>query len=171
MSSTIKRVKALSTICQISVISFTVLSLVYVLHQQFANQEIRYSQNELILSMWADEKYSNTLLSMALSPILLLFVLSSYWMVLLFQNFKHGDFFSSSSLKYYVVYIATKACTLLYEMGLTTALSFWKKAIEGELILLLPLELGHLTTLMLMGVVAYILKQAKVIEEENKEFI
>lgn len=171
MNQTMQKVQKLSAIAQRVVIAATTLCLVYILYQQFVLGTLAYSDNDIVRTMWNAPEVSNVLVGLTLSPFLVFIVLSSYWVVRLLNNFKKAEFFTQTSLKFYVAFIWTKLASLIYDLLLSIGLAVWHKSIFGETILELSLEFGYLTTLMLMGIVAYLLKAAKTIEDENKEFV
>lgn len=171
MNQTMRKVQKLSSLTQWVVIAVTSLCFVYILYQQFFLGALVYSDNDIVKTMWSAPEASNVLVGTTLIPFLVFIVLSSYWVVRLLNNFKKAEFFTQSSLKFYVAFIWTKLATLIYDMLLTIGLGIWHKALFGSAEIELSIEFGYLTTLMLMGIVAYLLKAAKTIEDENKEFV
>lgn len=171
MNQAIQKIIKLSSIAQWIVITITSLSLMYILYQQFVLGALAYSDNDIVKTMWSAPEASNVLVGISLSPFLVFIVLSSYWIIRLLNNFKKAEFFTQSSLTFYVAFIWTKLATLIYDMLLSIGLGIWHKALFGSAEIELSIEFGYFTTLMLMGIVAYLLKAAKTIEDENKEFV
>ncbi|WP_105167792.1 DUF2975 domain-containing protein [Pseudoalteromonas sp. T1lg23B] len=165
------KIQKISGIMRWTVVLIATVVVGYLLYQQWVANTIVYFENEMLYHLWDSDQASNGLLTLLLTPILLLMALSVYWIFALLGQFQQGEFFSPLALRYYVAFIWTKVAGLLYKMLLAVVVAKWHDVLFDSNKLIIHFEFGYLTTLILMGLVAYLLKAAKAIEDENKEFV
>ncbi|CAM4295166.1 hypothetical protein [Pseudoalteromonas byunsanensis] len=165
------KIQKISGVMRWTVLLIAVVVISYLLYQQWIENTIAYFENEMLYHLWESDQASNGLITLFLAPILVLMALSVYWIFALLGQFQQGEFFSPLALRYYVAFIWTKVAGLLYKLLLSIVVAKWHGALFDSNKLIIHLEFGYLTTLILMGLVAYLLKAAKAIEDENKEFV
>ncbi|MCF6437620.1 MULTISPECIES: hypothetical protein [Pseudoalteromonas] len=165
------KIQKISGVMRWTVVLIAVVVISYLLYQQWVANTIVYFENHMLHELWESDQANNSLVALLLAPILMLMILSVYWILALLGQFQQGEFFSPLALRYYVAFIWTKVAGLLYKMLLGFVVAKWHDALFDSNLLIIQFEFGYLTTLILMGVVAYLLKAAKAIEDENKEFV
>ncbi|MCF2908470.1 hypothetical protein L1285_09050 [Pseudoalteromonas sp. DL2-H2.2] len=143
----------------------------FLAYQLAINGQVRYVEGESFDLLWQSEQASNGVLFGLSVPLLAGMLLNVYWIIRLLKLFSNGQFFHHSCYICYQGFIWTKIALVLYSSGLTFSLDYWYHTLYHSNQVVLKIPFGELMTLGLFAVVAYLLKAAKEIEDENKEFI
>ncbi|MCF2855878.1 hypothetical protein L1286_00215 [Pseudoalteromonas sp. SMS1] len=171
MSPYAYKVQKLSKTTRLLMLAISAIILSFMGFQLLVNQQVSYIDSRPFLALWASGEVSQLVLFLASVPALLLVILSVYWMNKLLLEFQSGDFFSHTSFRCYIGFVWTKIGAILYAALLNFAMGMWHSALYESTELIVKIEFGYLTTLILLAIVAHLLKAAKEIEDENKEFI
>ncbi|KID55630.1 hypothetical protein N473_18180 [Pseudoalteromonas luteoviolacea CPMOR-1] len=171
MSQTIETIQRKSGTIRLVVIAITALVIVFNLYQLVFNNQINYFDNALFNILWTSDQVNQWVLLLASAPILLFVVAAIYWVCKLLSLFEKGMFFSHQCFRCFINFIFLKIASTVYYIALTLGVGFWHKAIFGDAEVVLTIDFDELITLGLLAIVAYLLKAAKEIEDENKEFI
>ncbi|MBQ4834899.1 DUF2975 domain-containing protein [Pseudoalteromonas luteoviolacea] len=171
MSQTIEKIQRRSGAIRLAVIAITLLVLAFNLYQIVVNNQVNYFDSELFMVMWKSENISQLVLFLLSSPILIFIVASIYWVCKLLSLFEQGQFFNHECFRCFINFILLKIASTIYYIALTLGIGFWHRAVFGDAEVVLTIDFGELITLGLLAIVAYLLKAAKEIEDENKEFV
>lgn len=143
----------------------------FLIYHLIINDQVRYIESESFNLLWESEQGSHGMLFSLTLPLLAGMLLSVYWIIRLLKIFSGGQFFHNDCYTCYQGFIWTKIALVLYSCGLNFFLDYWYHTLYHSNQVVLKIPFGELTTLGLFAVVAYLLKAAKEIEDENKEFI
>ncbi|TMP28053.1 hypothetical protein CWB99_01085 [Pseudoalteromonas rubra] len=154
-----------------AVLGISGIVISFLAYQLIVNGQVRYLDSESFDLLWQSEQVGNGVLFALTVPLLAGMLLSVYWIIRLMKLFSTGLFFHNSCYTCYLGFIWTKIALELYSSGLTFSLDYWYHTLYHSNQVVLKIPFGELMTLGLFAVVAYLLKAAKEIEDENKEFI
>ncbi|KZN36685.1 DUF2975 domain-containing protein [Pseudoalteromonas luteoviolacea] len=171
MSPYAYKVQKLSKTARLAMLSISAVILGFMGFQLLVNGQVSYIDSIPFIGLWNGGEASQLILFIASAPTLLLVLLSIYWMNKLLLEFQRGDFFSHTSFRCYIGFVWTKISAILYAGILNFAMGMWHSELYESTELIVKIEFGYLTTLILLAIVAHLLKAAKEIEDENKEFI
>ncbi|OCQ21879.1 hypothetical protein A7985_08705 [Pseudoalteromonas luteoviolacea] len=171
MSPYAYKVQKLSKTVRWSILGVSAIVLLFMSYQLLINGQIRYIDSRPFMTLWESNEVSRTILFLASAPTLFLVFFSIYWMNKLLLEFQQGDFFSHTSFRCYIGFVWTKIIAILYGTVLNFAMGMWHSKFYESTDLVVKIEFGYLTTLVLLAIVAHLLKAAKALEDENKEFV
>jgi len=149
----------------------TSVVICYLGQQLFIEGQIRYYSDPAFYSLWQSGSVSKVILGLITTPLLALLLLSAYFTIRALSLFQQGVFYSPLNFVCYFGFLLSKVTLIVYEVIILFVFSYLNRAEDEQVVIELKLEFGELTTLLFMLVVIYLLKAAKEVDEENKEFI
>ncbi|KZN38483.1 hypothetical protein N480_12585 [Pseudoalteromonas luteoviolacea S2607] len=171
MSPYAYKVQKLSKTVRWSMLGVSAIVLLFMGYQLILNGQVRYIDSSPFIALWESNDVSRTILFLLSAPTLFLVFFSIYWMNKLLLEFQRGDFFSHTSFRCYIGFVWTKITSILYGTLLNFAMGMWHSKFYASTDIVVKVEFGYLTTLILLAIIAHLLKAAKELEDENKEFI
>ncbi|MCL1142789.1 DUF2975 domain-containing protein [Shewanella gaetbuli] len=138
----------------------------------FAHNEIRFVQQALFSDLWNHPNTNNTALWFIISPSIICMLLLTFWLQKLLGIFQSGHFFSKDSLNCYLWLVWTNAASIILGVMTDYAIKTYHKDFfaTGDHIEIL-IDFSNILTMLLLLLIAHLLKTAKDVEDENKEFI
>ncbi|WP_076412292.1 DUF2975 domain-containing protein [Shewanella sp. UCD-KL12] len=149
----------------------TAVVLVYLGYSYWVHDEIRFANSMLFNELWFDDRASRSVLLAIQSPILISLILGVYWLQKLLSHFQQGLFFGQQAMTCYLWLVWIKLADFCIEIVQHLVTGYYHGQFHEKTHLELPLDFGNITTLLLMLLIVYLLKAAREIEAENKEFI
>jgi hypothetical protein len=171
MNPNMKQLMKLSGFFRVFVLIATAVVVVYLGYSYLIEGEIRFSTSHLFLEAWHDERASKGILLAIQIPLFLTLLIGVYWLQKLLSYYQQGLFFGRESMHCYLWLIWLKVFDFVLEMVQPLVTGFYHRSIFKESSIELPIDFGDFTTILLMLIIVYLLKAAKEIEEENREFI
>ena len=171
MSNKVIKIKKISTFIKWLLLIFTTTVVVYLFQQLLIEGQIRYYAGPVFDKLWQSDTANKTLLGLITLPVFILMLLSVYFIVKALNLFQKGIFYSSANFIGYFGFIWTKIVIIVYEIVILYVFTKMNTPVGEDLTLRIELEFGHITTLFFMLVLIYLLKVAKEVDDENKEFV
>ncbi|NRB23144.1 DUF2975 domain-containing protein [Shewanella sp.] len=144
---------------------------IYLGYSYLVLDEIRFETSMQFLELWDHEGASQGVLLAIQSPSFITLFLGFYWLQRLLSHFQLGLFFGNEAMRCYLWLIWLKVLGMVLEIAQHLATGYYHKQFFENSHVEIRLDPGNLTTLLLMLLIVYLLKAAKEIEAENKEFI
>lgn len=154
------------------VVGVSVLAAVYVIGSYIDSGVYNFgSDSTAFKQLWDHPKGSQWILVLLTSPGLFLWMAMVYWLLKLLGHFEKGEYFSEQSIHCFLWLVWINGIKFLAQMVTTLALAYYHSRFYDDTSVSLSVDLGELFTLTFMIVIVHILKAARQIELENKEFI
>ena len=167
-----ERIRLVSTLLKWMVILVSVSVVVYLLYSYVVDGDFNFnSDTTLFMDLWDTEDASRSMLMLSTLPCFLLWAVLNFWLYRLFTNFERGDYFSATSMRCYLWLVWTYAIIFLWQFAYLFILAYYHRMFFDDTEFAISLDLSEMFTLFILVSVVHILKAAKQIEEENKEFI
>ncbi|WP_394203902.1 DUF2975 domain-containing protein [Shewanella waksmanii] len=171
MNGKMQKLSQLSGYLRGLVLFATAVVIGYLGYQLGVNGELRLGSTPLTEALWHDERASHTVLLMMVLPQFITMLLGVFWLQRLLGYYQQGLFFTAESMRCYLWLIWLKVADFGLDIVRHLAVGNYHSQFFTSTEIELPIDFGNLTTLLLMLVIVYLLKAAKEIEAENKEFI
>lgn len=168
-----QKIQVLSTRLRWSVLIVSLAAACWLLINFFLfDKNLFNSSNLLFQELWAEEggRYKPLLLLGQL-PFFLLFGLFTYWLWRLFGQYAQGDFFGRESDRCYLWLIWLYGVFIPLRVMESIWISYLSHLHGNELTLLIEFDIGRIFTLFVLVSILYVLRAAKQIDQENKEFV
>lgn len=154
------------------VLIVTAISIFLFLAYEYAvNGEFRRASSEYFYDLWQYEQANTGVLLAIQLPRLFTLFLGLYWMQRLLGHFQSGQFFGNEAMSCYLWLIWLKFADVIFKTLQELATALYHNQFFEHTRISIDLDIGSITTILLMLLIAYLLKAAKEIEAENKEFI
>ncbi|WP_444905159.1 hypothetical protein ACJJIU_10840 [Microbulbifer sp. CnH-101-E] len=166
------KIQVLSTrlrwaIVVISLIAVTSLPIIYL----FYDINGFNSSNPVFQELWGLGDQFRPMLILGQLPTFVLSGLFIYWLWRLFGQYAKGDYFGKESDRCYLWLVWLYGVSIPLGMLESLWLSYLSYVHNNEFTLFFALDIGRLFTLFVLVSVLYILRAAKQIDQENKEFV
>ncbi|MCL1063319.1 DUF2975 domain-containing protein [Shewanella benthica] len=171
MNASMQKLMKISGFFRVLVLVATAVILVYLGYNYWVHDEFRRANSMLFNELWYDGQASRGVLLAIQSPHLLSLILGVYWLQKLLSYFQQGLFFGNQAMSCYLWLIWIKLADFGIDIVQSLVTAYYHGQFYDETHLMLPIDFGNITTLLLMLLIVYLLKAAKEIEAENKEFI
>ncbi|MDP2562298.1 DUF2975 domain-containing protein [Psychrobium sp. 1_MG-2023] len=167
----LQKLQKLAYILRVLVLATIALSVFYLVYQYVKNDALVLSTSELFTQLWQSEQSSHPVLALTLLPSFAILFLAGYWLQRLLANFQQGQFFCDDAIKSFFWLIWIKVISIGVTVVEDIAVAYYHSQFFEETKLVIGVDLGETLTIIFLLLVAHLLKQAKAIEAENKEFI
>ncbi|QLE87130.1 DUF2975 domain-containing protein [Shewanella sp. Scap07] len=171
MNDKMNKLSQLSGYLRGLVLLATAVVIGYLGYQLGFNGELRLGSSALSEALWQDDRASHSVLLMMVLPQFVTMLLGVYWLQKLLAYYQQGLFFATEPMRCYLWLIWLKVADFFLDIGRNIAVGNYHSQFFETTEIELPIDFGNITTLLLMLVIVYLLKAAKEIEAENKEFI
>lgn len=171
INASMQKLMKISGFFRVLVLVATAAVVVYLGYSYLVLDEIRFETNMLFLDLWHHDGASRAVLMAIQAPLLITLFVGIYWLQRLLSHFQQGQFFGNEAMRCYLWLIWLKVLDIVLEIVQHLATGYYHKQFFEHTSIELGLEFGNITTLLLMLLIVYLLKAAKEIEAENKEFI
>ena len=171
MNINTKKLTKISAIFRILVLVATAIMMGYLVYAYAVHGEIRFSSDMLFMHLWQDSAVSKILLLGFKLPSFLLLLLGVYWLQRLLGYYQQGLFFGDKAMQCYLWLVWLKVVHFVVAIVETLGVGYYHRSLYGATRIEVNLDFSNITTLLLMLVIVYLLKAAKEIDAENKEFI
>jgi|GEM_PF-927412 len=171
MNLNMKRLKDISGKFRAFVLLATLIIVVYIIYGYAFHDKLYINTSLLFTELWEHSSANRMHLILFKVPSFFILFLSVYWLQHLLKCYQHGEFFTQRAMRCYVWLVWLKFIGLVMTLVETFIIGLYYDDIIGGAIINLNIHFGEITTTLLMLVIVYLLKAAKDIEAENKEFI
>lgn len=139
--------------------------------EYIVNDELRRAASTYFYELWENPNANrDILIAMQLPRLITLFV-GFYWLQRLLGHFQLGQFFGNEAMRCYLWLIWLKALDLVLKVFQDLGAAIYHSQYFENTRISLDLDVGNITTILLMLLIVYLLKAARQIEAENKEFV
>lgn len=166
-----ERLRKISGILRIFVLIAITAIVGYLLYGYVIENKLYTDTSALYLELWKNTSISQSLLIAFKAPSFLAFLWGIFWLQKLLAYYQQGEFFGQEAMRCYIWLIWLKLMGLLLGVIETLSVGFYYDSVLGDADINLSIDFGAITTTLLMLIIVYLLKAAKEIEAENKEFI
>ena len=171
MNPNIKKLMKISGLFRVLVLIATAVVVIYVGYSYLVEEELRFSISHLFLELWNDERANRAVLLAIQTPLFITLFIGVYWLQKLLGYYQQGQFFCRETMTCYLWLIWLKVFDVVLDITQALVTGYYHGSIFEHTRIEVPIDFADITTILLMLVIAYLLKAAKEIEEENREFI
>jgi len=171
MNANMQKLMKISGFFRLLVLMATVIVMVYLGYSFFVNGDIRFGTSHLFHELWQDERASRGVLLGIQSPMFIMLFVGVYWLQKLLSHYQQGQFFGHEAMRCYLWLLWIKVLDFGLEIILHLGTGYYHKQFFEHTSIELTIDFGDITTILLMLLIVYLLKAAKDIEAENREFI
>ena len=171
MNPNMQKLMKLSGLFRVLVLISTAIIVVYLGYSYLVEGEIRFATGHLFLELWYDERASKGILLAIQAPLLITLFIGVYWLQKLLSYYQQGQFFGPEAMHCYLWLIWIKVFDFVLDIAQVLVTGYYHRAIYQQTSIELPIDFGDITTILLMLIIVYLLKAAKEIEAENREFV
>lgn len=171
MNTNMQNLMKISGLFRMLVLLAALVVMSYLVYGYVVDDEIYFNSSALFFSLWDNPSASRSLLLAANFPLLLSFLLGVYWLQKLLSLYQKGQFFGPESMHCYLWLVWLKLASFVLSLLNTLAIGFYARTFQEKVNIELTIDFNEITTILLMLVIVYLLKAAKEIDAENKEFI
>ncbi len=141
-------------------------------HYYTSHQAISFGTDpELLTELWFNSEANKGVLISFIVPPLILVMLFAYWIQKLFLLFKQSEFFSDKNMHCFLWLVWLNFTSGVDELISPYLLAKYANSFGEDLTAKMVFQPINFFTTLLLVVIVYLLKAAKQIEQENKEFI
>ena len=170
MNESMQKLTKISGVFRILVIVITAFIIAYIGYDYVVHDILSLSKDELFHELWNSSQANRGIL-FATQLHFLVSLVGIYWLQRLLQHFQQGKFFDDETFRCYLWLIWIKIINMLFDIVQQTVVGLYHRQIFKNTTIELTIDFGNMITLLLMLLIVYLLKAAKEIEAENKEFI
>lgn len=171
MNENLKKLMAISRLFRFIVLSGSVVMLFFLVYEYVINDELRRASSSLFYELWGNKDADRTVLLALQFPRLVTLFVGFYWLQSLLGHFQYGRFFGDEAMRCYLWLIWLK----LADIGLKVAQEFATALYHQQFFVKTNIEINvdftNIAMFSLMLVIIHLLKAAKEIDAENKEFV
>jgi hypothetical protein len=143
----------------------------FLVYEYIANDEIRLAASTYFYELW-DNADANRAIVLGLQlPTLITLIIGLYWLQRLLGHFQVGLFFGNEAMRCYLWLIWLKVLEMVLKIAQELGTAIYHNQFFEYTRISVNLNPGNITTILLMLLIVYLLKAAREIEAENKEFI
>lgn len=166
------KIRIVSRCLKWSVVGLSLLALGYILIAYVVQGRFNFnSDSPLFIELWQHQQASKSLLILMSLPALLLWSLIVFWSYRLFSYFELEEYFSDRSVRCYIWLIWIQVALFAQNIIVELALGYYHAHFFEDTTMSISLDLSRLFSLLLMISIVHILKVARQVELENKEFV
>lgn len=145
--------------------------LLFLSYEYIINGELRRASSLYFYQLWENTEANKTILLGLQLPRLITLFIGLYWLQRLLSYFQLGHFFGSDAMNCYLWLIWLKVIDMILKVFQELATSIYHSQYFDDTRISIDLDIGNITTILIMFLIVYLLKAAREIEAENKEFI
>lgn len=166
------KIRLISQSLKWSVLFLSILTLAYLLFSYFVYGDFNFqSDDPIFIELWGNNNANRAILIASTLPSFALWMISIYWLFKIFSHFERGDYFSQKSMASYIwlvwIHVSIFVNNLLFSIWLT----YYHSQFYGKTEAHINVSLSQLFTLFFLVSIVHILRAARDVEQENKEFI
>ncbi|WNZ58120.1 hypothetical protein [Microbulbifer sp. JMSA003] len=166
------KIQVVSTRLRWSVLAIGLLAVGILLINFFLFDKYLFnSANPFLRELWAQDDQYRPLLLIGQVPTIVLFGLFIYWLWRLFGQYAKGDYFDKESDRCYLWLVCLYGAIIPLRAIESAWISYIYYMHSEEVSLHLPFDIGRILTLFVLVSIFFILRAAKQIDQENKEFV
>ena len=166
------KIRIISRSLKWSVVGLSLLALGYLIIAYLVQGSFNFnSDSPLFTELWQHEQANQHWLMLSRLPALVLWSLIVFWSFRLFSYFELGEYFSDRSVRCYIWLVWIQAALFIQYIIVELALGYYHAHFFDDTVMALNLDLSRFFTLILMISIVHILKVARQVELENKEFV
>jgi len=171
MSKQIDKIKKVSIYVKWFILLSMALTGAYLCQQLFIAGEVQFYSDMNFDELWVSGYLSKVLLSLIIAPIVILAVLSVYFVIKVLNLFQQGILYSRDNFLGYLGFVWSQIALFFYSLIIQFVFAILNTQ-EGHITTMeLEFDLSSIITLLFMLVILYLLKIGKEVDDENKEFI
>ncbi len=141
-------------------------------HYYVSHQAISFGTNPILLTeLWFTTNANKLALLFFIVPSLIIVLLFAFWIQKLFLLFKQGEFFSDRNMKCFLWIVWMNFFSSIDEFISPYFLAIYANRFGQNLTVEFVFQPIDFFITLLLVVIVYLLKAAKQLEQENKEFI
>ncbi|WP_335669714.1 DUF2975 domain-containing protein [Paraglaciecola polaris] len=143
----------------------------FLLYEYVVNDEFHRASSTLFYELWLNDSADRSVLLALQFPRLVTLFTGLYWLQRLMGHFQIGEFFGDEAMRCYLWLIWLKVIDMGLKIVQELATAFYHEQFFELTRFEVDIDFNNLSTLMMMLLIVYLLKAAREIEAENKEFI
>lgn len=171
MSTQIDKVKKISRYVKWFILISTGLLIFITCLLLFVGSELTFKIDSNFDELWLSGTSNKILLSLIASPIFIFVLASIYFVIKILNLFQQGIFYDDSNFLGYFGFIWSNIALFFYAPVMALIVALLNSSEDKEMMVQLEFDFLHITTLLFMLVLVYVLKVGKQADDENKEFI
>lgn len=169
MRTKIRNISILMRLVVFGMIGMLVISSLY---HYIVNDSINFGVDpNMINQLWHHPEASKTMLLGFILPGFVLVLVFGYWLQKLFLLFQQGVFFSQNNMRCFVWLVWLNFLSGIDDIFSPFLLGFYGQKFDSNIRPELAFEMIEFFTMMLLIIIVYLLKEAKQLDKENKEFV
>ncbi|MGI9278027.1 MAG: DUF2975 domain-containing protein [Endozoicomonas sp.] len=169
---TTNKIKVISKAIRWLILSLSAVAVAYLLWSFFYQGTYNFnSDSTQFQQLWYESEANKGALFLYTAPGLILWAVLVYWACRLLSSFEQGNYFSQESIRCYLWLVWVQVAMFVGHILFTLGISFYHRQLFEDSVTMLSLDLTEIFILFFMVVVLHVLKAARQIEQENKEFI
>ena len=166
------KIRVVSRCLKWSVVGLSLLALGYILLAYVLQGRFNFnSDSPLFIELWQHEQANKNLLMLTSLPAFVFWSLIVFWSYRLFSYFEIEEYFSDRSVRCYIWLVWIQVALFAQNIIVELVLAYYHAHFFDDTVMALNLELSRFFTLVLMISIVHILKVARQVELENKEFV
>tara|TARA_R110000737_G_scaffold335047_1_gene353621 strand:- start:429 stop:944 length:516 start_codon:yes stop_codon:yes gene_type:complete len=171
MNSNMQKLTKISGVFRGLVLAGSAAMLFFLVYEYFVNDELRRAASTYFYELWDSPNANRGILLTLQLPRLITLFIGLYWLQRLLGHFQLGKFFGNEAMHCYLWLIWLKVLDIVLKIVQQLGTAIYHNQYFEHTRISLDLDVGNITTIMLMLLIAYLLKAAREIEAENKEFV
>jgi hypothetical protein len=145
--------------------------LFFLAFEYIVNDELRRAASTYFYELWDNPNANRDILIALQFPRLITLFVGFYWLQRLLGHFQLGQFFGDEAMHCYLWLIWLKVLDIVLKIFQDLGTAIYHSQYFENTRISLDLDVGSITTILLMLLIVYLLKAARQIEAENKEFV
>ncbi|MBU2971668.1 DUF2975 domain-containing protein [Pseudoalteromonas sp. C2R02] len=171
MNTNMQKLMKISLFFRALVLIGSASMLFFLVYEYVVNDELRRAASTYFYELWDyPDANKGILLGLQLPRLVTLFV-GFYWLQRLLGHFQLGQFFGNEAMRCYLWLIWLKVLDIVLKITQELATAIYHNQFFEHTRISVDLDISNITTILLMLLIVYLLKAAREIEAENKEFI
>jgi len=169
MQDKIQNISALMRWLVVIIISTLVISS---LHSLMFKNVINFGVDPVVLNqLWQNEASNKLILTIFLFISFTLLLGFGYWLQKLFKLFQSGEFFGEENIRCFLWLVWINLLVGIDGLISPALLGLYGHTVDSSIYPKFVFEIIGILTMLLLVVIVYVLKTARQIELENKEFV
>ena len=171
MNRNTSKIKKISFSLRVLIIVIALIAAIYLIYTYITVDKIMLNSNDYFNRLWNDPTVNHALLFFLKMPLVVAYILSIYWLQKLLSHYQNGVFFGQQPMRCYLWLVWLNVATFLISILEHISEAYYYSTYYGDVELDLPINIANINTMILLLIITYLLKAAKEIDSENKEFI
>lgn len=171
MNTNMQKLTNISGFFRWVVLTGSAAMLFFLAYEYFVNDELRRAASTYFYELWGNTDANRSILIGLQLPRLITLFLGLYWLQRLLGDFQLGKFFGNEAIRCYLWLIWLKVIDMILKIFQELGTAIYHNQFFEHTRISVDLDVGNITTILLMLLIVYLLKAARQIEAENKEFI